>query len=496
MPEERRSASRVRACAASHGRRWCCCLAPAAVRRAERGRRVAADRRHQGREPDAVTRAAEAARASPRARGRWDHAAALGGARGRSRDGAALLRAGANVNALNRYGVTPLALAATNGNAGDRSSALLKAGADANAALPEGETVLMTAARTGIPTCACCSSSTARDVNAQESWLGETALMWAARRTMQRGESAARARREARSRVEPRPATNAEVGGQTILPRGGFTALMYAAREGAIDAARALADGGADLNAGDRDGVTALILAIINAHYELAVALLDKGANPNVADSTGMTPLYAAVDMNTLQFMHGRPTPRPSGDLDSVDMIKALLDPRREAGSALKTPILQRHNNGPNQNLGEGTTPLMRAAKSGDVAVMRLLLAAGADPTLRQKNQNTLLMLAAGFGRKFNQNADSQEYERGTEDELLAAVKLCVELGLDVNAANVQGDSAMHVAARRVDRALPGAARRAARRQEQAGPDAARRRDPAQGRQRETVAPRHAGRVS
>jgi len=78
---------------------------------------------------------------------------------------------------------------------------------------------------------------------------------------------------------------------------------------------------------------------------------------------------------------------------------------------------------------------------------MRLLLAAGADPTLKQKNQNTLLMLAAGFGRKFNQNADSQEYERGTEAELFEAVKLCVELGLDVNAVNVQGDAAMHVAA-------------------------------------------------
>jgi ankyrin repeat protein len=78
---------------------------------------------------------------------------------------------------------------------------------------------------------------------------------------------------------------------------------------------------------------------------------------------------------------------------------------------------------------------------------MRLLLAAGADPTRKQKSENTLLILAAGFGRKFNQNADSQEYERGTEEELLAGVRLCVELGLDVNAVNAQGDSAMHVAA-------------------------------------------------
>jgi uncharacterized protein len=358
----------------------------------------------------------------------------------------ALLRAGAHVNALNRYGVSPLSLAATNGN-GEIVSALLKAGADATAALPEGETVLMTAARAGNPDVVMQLAEHGADVNARESWLGETPLMWAAAH-----DHAAAVRVLLDHGARPNEASNPTgykrpIGGQTILPRGGFTALMYAAREGAIGAARTLADGGADLNLGDRDGVTPLILAIINAHYDLGAALLEKGANPDVADSTGMTPLYAAVDMHTLQFMHGRPTARPSGDLDSVDMVKALLARGAKTNLALKTPVLQRHNNGPNQNLGEGTTPLMRAAKSGDVAVMRLLLAAGADPTLKQKNQNTLLMLAAGFGRKFNQNADSQEYERGTEEELLAAVKLCVEIGLDVNAVNAQGDSAMHVAA-------------------------------------------------
>lgn len=211
-----------------------------------------------------------------------------------------------------------------------------------------------------------------------------------------------------------------KVGGQTILPRGGFTALMYAAREGAIDAARVLADGGADLNQGDPDGSTALILAIINEHYDLAALLLEKGADLDLGDSSGMTPLYAAVDMNTLAFMHGRPTSRPSGRLDSVDLIKLLLARGAKPDLALTAPAMQRHNNRPNQNLGEGTTPLMRAAKSGDVAV-----------------------LAAGFGRKFNQNADSQEYDGGTEAELFEAVKL----GVDVSAANVQGDTVMHVAA-------------------------------------------------
>jgi ankyrin repeat protein len=305
----------------------------------------------------------------------------------------------------------------------------------------------MTAARTGNPDVVMQLAEHGSPVDAREHWLGETALMWAAAHN-----HAAAVRVLLEHGAKPDLTSNLTgykrpIGGQTILPRGGFSALMFAARDGAIDAARALADGGANVNLGDRDGLTPLILAIINAHYDLASALLEKGANPDEADSTGMTPLYAAVDMNTLQFFHGRPTARPSGELDSLDIIKALLARGAKPDLALKTPVLQRHNNAPNQNLSEGTTPLMRAAKSGDVAVMRLLLAAGADPTLKQKNQNTLLILAAGFGRKFNQNADSQEYERGTEEELLAGVKLCVELGLDVNAINAQGDSAMHVAA-------------------------------------------------
>jgi uncharacterized protein len=358
-----------------------------------------------------------------------------------------LLRAGANVQTTNRYGVTALALAAINGNPAI-VDALLEAGADVNAALPEGQTVLMTASRTG--SAAVVKSLIARgaDVNAQESWLGETALMWAA---AQNHTDAIKVLLEhgANTDIASFPTTyKRRVAGQTLLPRGGFTAVMYAAREGNMAAATVLADAHANLNIGDPDGETALIIAIINAHYDLAALLVEKGADVNVADVPGMTGLYAAVDMNTLQFMHGRPTSRPSGQLNPVDVVKAILAHGARPDLALKTPSLQRHNSGPNQNLGEGTTPLMRAAKSGDVALMRLLLAAGADSNLRQKNENTVLMLAAGFGRRFNQNADAQEYERATEDDLLAGTKFCVEqLHLDVNAVNAQGETPMHVAA-------------------------------------------------
>jgi uncharacterized protein len=357
-----------------------------------------------------------------------------------------LLGAGANAQAANRYGVTPLALAAVNGNPAV-VGALIKAGADVNAALPEGETALMTAARTGNPEALELLLERGADANTQENWLGEAALMWAAAQNHAEAVKvllAHGAKPDLRSHATT---FKRRVQGQTILPRGGFTALMYAARENAADAARVLVDGGADVNLGDPDGVTALLLAIINAHYDLAAMLIEKGANVDTADNTGMTPLYAAVDMNTLQFMHGRPTSRPSGRLVAVDIVKLLLARGAKTDLALKTPTLQRHNNAPNQNLGEGTTPLMRAAKSGDVPVMRLLLAAGANPRLKQKNQNTLLMLASGFGRKFNQNADAQEYEVGTEADLLEAVKLCVDLGLDVNAANAAGETAMHMAA-------------------------------------------------
>jgi uncharacterized protein len=356
-----------------------------------------------------------------------------------------LLRGGADANAADRYGVTPLMLAATNGSAG-MIERLVKAGANVNAALPEGQTILMTAARTGRPEALQALIAHGADVNAHEAWLGETALMWAAAENHGDAVKVLLAA-GADPNVQSTPTTfKRKVGGQTVLPRGGFTALMYAAREGGLDAVGALADGRADLTRGDPDGVTALILSVINAHYDVAALLLERGADPNVADSTGMTPLYAAVDMNTLQFMHGYPSVRPSGQLGAVDLARLLLDRGADPNAALKGPVLQRHNNAPLQTLGEGTTPLMRAAKSGDVVLMRLLMDYGADPTLRQKNNNTLLILAAGFGRRFDQNADAQEYEHGTQDDLFQAVKLCVELGLDVNAANDSGETALHVA--------------------------------------------------
>src|SRR5215813_11951596 len=167
------------------------------------------------------------------------------------------------------------------------------------------------------------------------------------------------------------------------LPRGGWTALMYAARQNAADAAAMLADLKADLNATDPDGTTALQLAILNVHYDLASVLLRKGADPNVQDNSGMTALYAAVDMRSPAGMMPRPNPKLDAEIDAAEMIKILLANGANPDLRLKKPIIGRHNNLVGDTaLGEGATPLLRAAKTNDLPVIRLLLDGGADPSM------------------------------------------------------------------------------------------------------------------
>ena len=340
----------------------------------------------------------------------------------------------------------------------------------------EGETVLMTASRTGNVDAMRVLLVRGADPNAQRTWYGETALIWAA------AENHAAAGAPARSKPARRSTSTGKkmvfprkVGGQTTLPVGAMTPLMYTARQGAIDAARALVESGADLNIQDPDGTTAMVLAIINGHYDVAAMLVEKGADPNVADSSGMAALYAAVDMNTLPFMHGRPEPKPSGRLGIVDIVKVLLAHGADVNQQLKTPLLRRHNNTSTQSLGEGTTPLMRAAASGDVTLMRLLLEHGADPAHGRRTATTMLMLAAGFGRRGDHNADAQEYERGTPEELLRAAEI-VRRGTGPRSEYRQRPGRYRAArrAQRRHRAVSRRTRRQARREEQAWADAAR----------------------
>jgi ankyrin repeat protein len=343
-----------------------------------------------------------------------------------------LLRSGANAKAANRYGVTPLSLAATNGNAA-MVETLIKAGADPNAALPEGETVLMTAARTGDPETVKALIANGAKVNAKENWQDQTALMFAA---AENNAAAVKVLVEAgadmnlHSRVWNFPEYKYETNGMAVfqLPRGGWTALMFAARQNAMNAAAMLADLKADLNAQDPDGTTALQLAILNVHYDLAALLLRKGADPDVQDSSGMTALYAAVDMRAPAGMMTRPNPKLDAEIDAAEMIKILLASKANANLKLKKPIIGRHNNllG-DTSLGDGATPLLRAAKTNDLVVMRMLLEGGADPTLTLKDHTTAGMITNS----------------------LDSIKLLVEHGLDVNAFNTNGQTIAHNAAGR-----------------------------------------------
>jgi uncharacterized protein len=357
-----------------------------------------------------------------------------------------LLRAGARVDASNQYGVTPLTLAAANGRAA-MIEVLLDMGASANTTLPEGETVLMTAARAGSAAAVKLLLGRGADVNAKEQWQGQTALMWAAAQNhseVTRLLAARGADVDARAKVLefPKFSFNGSTMVSTPMPRGGTTALMLAARQGAVDGARALIEAGADLNLIDPDGTSALVMSIVNLHYDVAALLLEKGADPNVGDASGMAAVYAAVDMHTTGPLINRPSRKPTGDLDAVELVRLILERGGNPNARLKTPTLQRYHNGGDALLTDGATPLMRAAKSTDVAVMRLLLEHGADPSLMTRNLSTPLMFAAGLGGG-----------RGRSDEgAVEAMALCLKYGADVNAYNTAGQTALHIAVERSDR--------------------------------------------
>jgi ankyrin repeat protein len=357
-----------------------------------------------------------------------------------------LIKAGANATVANRYGATPLSLAAVNGSAA-MIETLIAAGADPKSTTSNGQDVLMTAARTGNPAAVRLLLDRGADVNARETQLGETALMWAASENhaevvallVSRG-----AEINARSSDVKFPKDRFGLEGVlTILPHGKWTPLMYAARDGGVDAARALAKAGADLNAVDPDGTTALVLAIMNSHYDTANALLEAGADPNVADKAGMAALYAAVDMSSLGEVYGLPPRKVKDTLTSTDLMSRLIAKGAVVDARLSSASLQRNHTPGEPQLGAGTTPLMRAARNGDYAAMKILLAAGADPKLTQPRGNNALIMSAGLGRGLGVFAK----DVGTEADLREATQLLVDAGVDVNHANDEGITPLHLAA-------------------------------------------------
>ena len=384
-----------------------------------------------------------------------------------------LIRAGANIKATNRYGIAPITLAAMNGSA-PALDALIKAGADAKTRTTAGEPVIMTAARTGNVDALRLLLRNGADVNAHEDWFGETALMWA---SAENHADAVRVLAEAGGDINARSTVlDAPVlefprsgGPNSPLPRGGWTPLLFAARQGAIDAARVLADLKVNLNATalpqtdvplkpeeikaglNGVGTTALVEAIINVHYDLAAMLLEKGADPNIVDGSGMGALYAAVDMNSLQWVQGRPAPILTDRLDGSDLVKLLLEKGANPNARLKSKPLKRHHDaGSTLNFGEGTTALIRAARTNDTAVMKLLLDSGANPFLNLPDRTTPLMIAAGSGYG-GVRGDGIRIVVPTPEGAVEACKLLLDRDVDIDAFNNAGNTALHSAITRGD---------------------------------------------
>jgi ankyrin repeat protein len=355
-----------------------------------------------------------------------------------------LLKAGAEVDASNRYGVTALSLAVTGGDPAV-VNALLKAGADANRALPEGETILMTAARTGNTEIVRALIKAGANPEVHEHYYGETALIWAVAEN--HAETVAMLL-DAGAGVDTRSAPTEfarDRFGLSVLPKGNWTPLMYAARDGSFESAKVLVEHDADLDLTDPDVTTALVFAINNYHYDLAAMLLEHGADPNIADSTGMNALFAAVNMKTLPWTFGRPEHEASSHMSAAELISLLLKDGADPNARLVKPLMMRAHTDGDPAVGPGATPFMRAAKAGDVETMSLLVDYGADPNVVMDNGDTAVMLAAGLGWR-DGNMAVPSIDVGTEEEAMAAIKFCLEQGADINATGARGNTALHVA--------------------------------------------------
>ncbi len=348
-----------------------------------------------------------------------------------------LLEAGADVQITNRYGVGAASLAAENGSAAILEL-LLEAGVYVDQALPGGETLLMTAARTGEPETLRALLSHGADPNVREMSGGQTALMWAAANN-----NADAIQVLAENGADVNAKTNNPSQGRdrtfAYVSPTGFSPLMFAVRAGHMDVTRVLLDAGADVNDALSDGQSALVVAAANANWELAAYLLDNGADVAHAGA-GWNALHQTVRTRRMNLGFGTPGPHSSGTLDSTDLIRKLLNAGVDVNARMtRNGIRDGQRNRFNRL---GSTAFMLAAKVTDVEAMRLLLEAGADPTIPTADGTTPLMVAAGLAI-WNPGEDGGSFT-GQEEEVLEAVRITVEGGNDVNARNYRGETALH----------------------------------------------------
>jgi ankyrin len=348
-----------------------------------------------------------------------------------------LLRARAQVNAVNDLGVTPLWIAA--GNAGTAVMArLLQAGADPNIAPPTNGTPLMVAARTGSTGAVALLLAHGADVNAREEANHQTALMWAVstrHSAVVRLLLAARADVHARSKVSQRYVLfccqefQSDSEGGDYTQEGGFTPLLFAAREGDVESARLLLDAGATIEDAAPTGTSALVLAAHSDQAGVAAFLLQRGADPN-SNGAGYTALHAAVVRGNLK------------------VVQALLsrganpDPRQLKGSPSK-----RYSGFALDKTMVGATPYLLATRASQLEIMRALAAAGADVNARLDDRSTPVIAAA--------RRQGRQGRGPSEERIVQAMKLAIELGSTLDAVDAEGNTVMHVAAvRRLNRVV------------------------------------------
>jgi ankyrin repeat protein len=229
------------------------------------------------------------------------------------------------------------------------------------------------------------------------------------------------------------------------LPPGGLTPLLFAARDGRVDGTKALLDSGADVNVIDPDRQSALVIALINGHFDVAGVLIERGADVNAPDKVGRTALWAAVDYHTPPTSN-RPAPNAADEtLTSLDIINRLLDrgARVDAALTAQIPYRTKLDRGGDGVLGAGTTPLLRAAKAGDTAVVKVLLARGASATATTRNGVNGVMMAANV----NTREEDMTGRNKTPKDANETIALLLAAGADVNAADTQGRTAAHGAA-------------------------------------------------
>jgi ankyrin repeat protein len=393
-----------------------------------------------------------------------------------------LLKAGANPNEKQSHGETPLMFAARSGNV-DAIKVLLDHQADVNAKETlRGTTALMWAAdqkhaeavRQLAQRGANVSAASNPDTKGNRAYLAppvqarlraalaagkEPGDLLAPGGEQTRVTATAARRGGAPAPVKPNPedlvaaadaaAAESSFGRGTDTDGGGLTPLVFAARQDCMECAKYLLDSGANVNQVTHYGWTPLLTAIQNRHYKMSVYLLDHGANPNIANNGGWTPLYLATDNRNIE---GGDYPVRKPDMDHLENIKLLLDKGANVNARIcgsqSTPekcvgdSTETRNNFTMQWLYEdGATPFLRAAQSGDVTVMKLLLARDADPKIKTSYNVTALAVASGIGW-----VEGVTFEWSPEQNL-EAIRMCLDLGIDVNAADDEGRTALHGAA-------------------------------------------------